>query len=114
MLTDLLDDKGISWRYYTPSAGSIWTGPNAIQHIRSGSAWANVILNQKQVLSDIAAGQLPQVSWVVPTGSASDHPRQNQGLGPSWVASIVNAIGNSSYWQDSAIFITWDDWGRLV
>jgi phospholipase C len=27
------------------------------------------------------------------------------------VASIVNAIGNSPYWADTAIFITWDDWG---
>jgi phospholipase C len=27
------------------------------------------------------------------------------------VASVVNAIGNSSYWADTAIFITWDDWG---
>jgi phospholipase C len=34
------------------------------------------------------------------------------------VAAIVNAIGNSTacdnnggYWQDTAIFITWDDWG---
>jgi phospholipase C len=33
------------------------------------------------------------------------------GTGPSWVASIVNAVGNSPYWSDTAIFITWDDWG---
>src|SRR5205807_3593276 len=32
-LTDELNAKGISWRYYSPSADSIWTGPNAIQHI---------------------------------------------------------------------------------
>ena len=31
--------------------------------------------------------------------------------GPSWVASVVNAIGNSPYWASTAIFITWDDWG---
>jgi phospholipase C len=23
----------------------------------------------------------------------------------------VNAIGNGSYWSNTAIFITWDDWG---
>jgi phospholipase C len=27
------------------------------------------------------------------------------------VAAIVNAIGTSKYWKDTAIFITWDDWG---
>ena len=32
-LTDLLDTAKITWRYYAPSAGSIWTGPNAIQHM---------------------------------------------------------------------------------
>jgi phospholipase C len=42
----------------------------------------------------------------------------NDGGGPSWVASIVNAIGISSacdggagYWRDTAIVIVWDDWG---
>jgi phospholipase C len=51
------------------------------------------------------------VSWVIPTSAASDHPAQSDGSGPSWVASIVNAIGNSAYWSNTAIIITWDDWG---
>jgi phospholipase C len=48
----------------------------------------------------------------------SDHANSNDGGGPSWVSAIVNAIGNSSrcdngagYWQNTAILITWDDWG---
>jgi len=111
-LADLLDNAGVSWRYYTPLAGSIWTGPNAIQHLRFGSDWNNdVVLNSAQVLTDIANGQLANVSWVIPTGQESDHPGGGQGLGPSWVASIVNAIGSSQYWNNTAIFITWDDWG---
>jgi phospholipase C len=121
-LTDLLDAKSISWRYYTPSAGSIWTGPDAIQHICqaqtqsgqlvcTGSAWNNVIIPQTQVLTDITSNQLAAVSWVIPDGNESDHAQINDGTGPSWVASIVNAIGNSSYWSNTAIIITWDDWG---
>jgi phospholipase C len=111
-LADLLDNAGVSWRYYAPSAGSIWTGPNAIQHLRFGSDWANdVVLKPAQVLTDIADGQLANVSWVIPTGQESDHPLGNQGLGPSWVASIVNAIGQSRYWDNTVIIITWDDWG---
>jgi phospholipase C len=110
-LLDTLDSHGISWRYYAPSTGSIWTAPNAIGHLRWGSDWQNVIIPQTKVLSDIADGQLAQVTWVIPDGRASDHPRQNEGSGPSWVASIVNAIGNSGYWGDTAILITWDDWG---
>ena len=120
-LTDSLDAKKVTWRYYTPLAGVIWTGPNAIKHICvpdstgsvcTGSDWTNnVILQQTQVLTDIANGQLPAVSWVIPTAQASDHPQKNDGSGPSWVASIVNAIGNSPYWSNTVIFITWDDWG---
>jgi len=122
-LTDLLDSKGISWRYYTPSPGSIWTGPNAIQHICqaqnqngqlvcTGSAWTSgVVIPETRVLTDIANGQLAQVNWVIPDGRRSDHPSSNDGSGPSWVASIANAIGNSPYWTNTAIFITWDDWG---
>ena len=111
-LADLLDDARVSWRYYTPQANNIWTGPNAIQHLRFGPDWANdVVLKPAQVLTDIANGQLANVSWVIPGGQESDHPGGNAGLGPSWVASIVNAIGQSQYWDNTVILITWDDWG---
>jgi len=122
-LTDLLDAKNVSWRYYTPSAGSVWTAPDAIQHICqplmmisaglscTGPDWSNVIIPSAQVLTDIANQELAQVTWVIPSGAQSDHPGLNDGSGPAWVASIVNAIGNSPYWGNTAIFITWDDWG---
>jgi phospholipase C len=125
-LTDLLNARALTWRYYTPIAGNIWTAPDAIGHMCqqrtidgtltcTGPDWThNVIIPQTQVLKDIANAQLTQVSWIIPTGLASDHPGSgngNDGSGPSWVASIVNAIGNSAYWANTAIIITWDDWG---
>src|SRR5262249_41582762 len=120
-LTDLLDSNDISWRYYAPSAGSIWTGPDAIQHICqpqlqngkltcTGSPWSNVIIPETQVLTDIGNNQLADVTWVIPRGSTSDHPAFGD-QGPSWVGSIVNAIGKSPYWNSTVIFISWDDWG---
>lgn len=122
-LTDLLGAQSLTWRYYAPSAGSIWTGPDAINHICvpqtvngaltcTGAEWtANVVIPQTQVLTDIANGQLAQVSWVIPDGKSSDHALSNDGSGPAWVASIVNALGGSAYWANTAIIITWDDWG---
>ena len=123
---DLLQSP-LSWRYYTPSAGLIWTAPDAIQHICQstgpggdcvGPEWTHhVDLNSADVLNDIANCELRSVSWVIPTGLNSDHAKATDGGGPSWVASIVNAIGNSrcgndnGYWNNTAIFITWDDWG---
>jgi phospholipase C len=123
-LTDVLDTHSIDWKYYTPVIGSIWTAPNAIQHMCGpdapppngqncvGAEWTNhVVIGQTQVLTDISAGKLAAVSWVIPTNSSSDHAKGNDGTGPSWVASVVNAIGNSQYWKDTAIVVTWDDWG---
>ncbi len=110
---DLLDFRHISWKYYGVGDGwsALWNGPNAIRHIRFGPDWKNVISKNTEILSDIAKEQLPEVVWVMPSGQASDHALVNDGTGPSWVAAIVNAIGTSKYWKDTAIFITWDDWG---
>lgn len=132
-LIDLLKAKGNTWRYYTPGTApppplhgspAIWNGPEAISHLCGPNATPpnatacvgtdytnNVILNQKQILTDIASNQLKDVSWVIPAGQDSDHAGVTGLTGPSWVASVVNAIGNSPYWANTAIFITWDDWG---
>lgn len=124
-LSDLLDQKKISWKYYTEGNGTdIWTAPNSINHICqpnepaggqcTGPEWlANVVTPPKAILTDISNSALPAVSWVMPPGLSSDHPGGNDGSGPSWIASIVNAVGNSPYWADTAIFITWDDWGGM-
>ena len=120
-LTDLLDAADVTWRYYAVSADNIWTGPVTIEHICqpekvngkltcTGPDWANVRKNTG-ILTDIPNGKLAQVSWVTPDGKYSDHPMVNDGSGPSWVASIVNAVGNSRYWANTAIIIMWDDWG---
>jgi phospholipase C len=63
------------------------------------------------VLKDIANNNLADVVWITPGPKASDHPGHTNGSGPSWVASIVNALGQTSYWNDTAIFVVWDDWG---
>jgi phospholipase C len=111
-LTDLLDNAHVSWRYYTPSATYFWTAPNAISHIRFGPDWNNVIIGTNQIFQDIKDNNLQAVSWVIPTWGESDHPGSgSKGLGPAWVASLVNTIGNSAYWANTAIFIAWDDWG---
>ena len=113
-----MGDLGLTWRYYTPTFKSLCTAPVDIQHICqpsggvcTGAEWKNLTTPPAYVLKDIANGNLAQISWVIPRGQDSDHPGKNQGGGPSWVASIVNAIGNSPYWQNTAIIVTWDDWG---
>jgi phospholipase C len=118
-LIDSLEDNAAcngtpcTWRYYTPFTGpSIWNGPGAIKHIWDNPAlYDDVVTPNTKILTDISNGALPSVSWVIPTVPESDHSDGNQGLGPTWVSTVVNAIGKSQYWDSTAIFIVWDDWG---
>jgi phospholipase C len=137
-MASLLDERSLSWRYYAPAqvnpaganpGGSIWTAPASIREVCQpnanyteclGREWAtNVDLVPADVLQDVADCRLANVSWVIPDGRNSDHPGGTAATGgPSWVAAIVNAIGTASrcekgagYWSDTAIIITWDDWG---
>jgi len=116
-LADTLDAAGISWKYYAPSVftgglgGEAWSEFSAIRRVRYGTDWSKVISPETTVLSDISAGKLPAVSWVIPDLINSDHPGSGGNTGPSWVASVVNAVGTSQYWNSSAIVILWDDWG---
>jgi phospholipase C len=112
VLFDSLDAAGITWRYYQAYAGAgLWFAPDAISHIRNGPDFSNVSIPQTNVINDIQSGNLPGVSWVTPTAAESDHAGQTDGSGPSWIAQIVNAVGGSQYWNNTAIFVTWDDWG---
>jgi phospholipase C len=145
-LSDVLDNAGVTWRYYGNGAGSLWMAPNAIEHICqttgfggvcNGPAWTTkgeVAQTPGQILTDLGADpnnpkcDLQAVSWVIPDGNWSDHPgNKKNGTtghdgGPSWVAAIVNALGgvdNSNtalptqcnYWNNTAVVVTWDDWG---
>jgi phospholipase C len=115
-MADLLNTKGITWRYYAPGEGQdtfyILSAFQAVRHIRYASDWKNKVISpETNILTDVASGQLAQVTWVVPTYAHSDHPGSGTTEGPDWVTSIINAIGASKYWDSTAIFVSWDDWG---
>ena len=129
-LADQLDGAGLSWAYYAPRIntarewaqarrehrhpefGQLWSSYDAIPGKRYGPDWnINVISPSSRIITDIRSGELANVSWVVPDWKNSDHSLSMSDTGPSWVAAIVNAIGRSKYWSDTAILITWDDSG---
>jgi phospholipase C len=113
-MAEVLDAAGISWKYYVTRHlnGGIWSPFEAISYTRYGKDWdQDIIAPGRRVLGDVRDGKLASVSWVTPTLADSDHPGGNRDRGPSWVTSVVNAIGGSPYWSSSAIIIIWDDWG---
>ncbi|HKE37755.1 MAG TPA: alkaline phosphatase family protein [Candidatus Baltobacteraceae bacterium] len=125
-LRDTLDAKNVSWKYYVPGKinsnfdANIWNAFDSIKAVRRGAEWGTKVVwpSTTLVFNDISKGQLPAVSWVIPDACNSDHPGNFSSecggahdTGPSWVASIVNAIGKSKYWDSTAIVVVWDDWG---
>jgi phospholipase C len=114
-LGDELDVAGISWAYYTSKVfadGDIWSAYQAIKHVYYGPDWKqDVITPQTTFFDDVSNGRLRAVSWITPTCENSDHAGCGSNTGPQWVASLVNAVGQSQYWDSTAIFIFWDDYG---
>jgi len=116
-LRDLLDAHAVSWKYYSPpvhggTGGGLWNAFDAISAVRYGPEWnANVTSDPNVIFNDITYNTLPSVSWVIPNRENSDHPNTGTDDCPSWVASVVNAVGESPYWQNTAVIVVWDDWG---
>jgi phospholipase C len=112
---DIFDPKNVTWKYYRsfwPNGASLWDAFGAIRKVRYGPDWQRDVSQQNfEILKDAAAGNLPNVSWVIPTLADSDHPGAGSDRGPSWVASIVNAIGTGPEWNSTAIIVVWDEWG---
>jgi phospholipase C len=63
-------------------------------------------------------GTLPQVAWIDPAFSTSatileddEHPPSDIQRGQSHISEVVNAVRNGPHWEDSIIFITYDEHG---
>ncbi|MBV8117770.1 MAG: hypothetical protein JOZ01_07310, partial [Candidatus Eremiobacteraeota bacterium] len=121
-LRDSLDRGEVSWKYYAPQItrkngqteiGALWTAFDAIAAVRYGPEWtANISSPETSIFSDIRHDTLPAVSWLIPDWVNSDHPDPGITGGPSWVAQVVNAIGERPpLWNTTAIIVIWDDWG---
>ncbi|MBV9333777.1 MAG: hypothetical protein JO146_07195 [Candidatus Eremiobacteraeota bacterium] len=109
------DAADVSWRFYAGDIsgdGGLWSSYQADRAIYNGKDWSTDVINPPaQFLKDVGNGKLANITWITPTWSTSDHPSGDATDGPAWVASVVNAVGTSKFWNSTAIFIMWDDWG---
>jgi phospholipase C len=114
-LPDEMNAAGLSWRYYSATStqyGYIWSVLDAINHIRNGDQWDTNVLPVNNFETDVQT-QLADVTWITPPGNYSDHPgpKLNLCVGEGWSVQIINAIMNSPFWNSTAIFLVWDDFG---
>lgn len=132
-----LSAKHDSWRYYAPKIdkpsmwsryeswiqrhrhpqnapdfGQNWSSYDAVSNVRYSKLWKrHVVSPPSRFIEDVRAGKLADVSWVIPDWKNSDHSLARSITGPSWVSALVNTIGESKYWKDTVIIVTWDDSG---
>jgi phospholipase C len=115
---DLLDThfgkKAKSWRFYT-SDYPIWNAPLWVNHLYKDYVkdTGNVVAGDggRAFQRDLAAGTLSQVTFLTPCYHDSDHPLSGSRNGPFWAAYMANLIGESRFWNNTALFVVWDDWG---
>lgn len=111
VLPDQLNEKDVSWRYYA-RFGDWRNALHAIEHIRYSKYWGPNVRNPGRSMRDIQEEKLSEVSWIIPPVGLNEHPGgPSVCAGENWTVSYVNALMRSKYWKNTAIFITWDDFG---
>jgi phospholipase C len=102
-----LDQKAISWKVY---GFTQWY--ERFAYVQKTPGTKSKFGPSGAFPKDVAGATLPEVSWVIGAPGGTEHPPQNVQLGQDSVADdIVNAVGRSPYWDSTAVFLTWDDFG---
>ena len=124
-ITYLLHEASVSWGYFAArnvcDAGEgCVDGPTVVQNplpsfttVQDNRQMGNV-RPHGDFYRSLREGTLPAVSWIVPgRGGASEHPGNGEPIsrGQTHVTRLINAVGRSEYWESTATFLTWDDWG---
>jgi len=125
---DLTAD-GVSWAWYTgdsvPVSGTVWNVLPLFSYFQSNFRILETHdLGTQDFVNSLTNGSLPAVSWITPGAwrpagmpegcdgiDVSEHPPALPACGMDYVTSLVNDVMNSQYWKDTAIIVTWDDWG---
>jgi phospholipase C len=111
-IVDELQASRVSWSYYAQPYFSGWNPVSAFASVINHPAWQKNILDTYLFTLDVKAGRLANVTWIMPRDELmSEHPPQNVTSGQKWTVSIVNSIMESKFWNSTAIFVTWDDYG---
>src|SRR5207237_204421 len=128
-IVDELNSTSVTWKYYSgnwkdssqcmpASSGlnglsSYWNVLPDFPRIQQSQHMCHNIQNLNDLYNDLKTGTLPQVSWVTPNKTVSDHPGVSTlPKGQEYVTNIINSISsNPALWSSTAIFLAWDDFG---
>jgi phospholipase C len=115
-MPEQLQARGISWKVYSSADGNF--GDNVLPYFKQYQS--NPALQANALApaypgtfqTDVAAGNLPQVSWVLAPLVESEHPPAPPQLGEVVAADVLNTlVSNPSIWAKTALLITYDENG---
>jgi phospholipase C len=119
---DLLQSAGVTWKVYVTDL-TYATPPiqdSTLNMFATASKYLKNIVPVAQFMTDLANNTLPAVAYIDP-GFASgldEHPGLDDGapggsvqMGSQYVSTLINALMQSSSWQDSAFILTFDEFG---
>ncbi len=139
-ITYLMYKAQVSWRYYVfegsepdcesdealsceavrqgPLTLGIWNPLRDFTDVKQDGQLGNIqsLTNFYKATNEKPSCGLPNVSWIDPNFEVSEHPNAGRpapplSVGQAYVTTLVNTIMRSPCWNNTAIFISWDDWG---
>jgi phospholipase C len=130
-VTYLLHENNVSWNYFVAAGDEpdcengeatctankqaydkpgFWNVLPWFDDVKADNEVGNV-MDTTSFYTNIAAGKLAAVTWLIPSAPLSEHPPALVTRGQAYVTDIINRIMQSPFWSSTVIFLTWDDWG---
>jgi phospholipase C len=115
-IVDLLDQYHISWKCYnlglgTGSQPTAAEGYNALAYFQKWVLDPRLYYQEADYYSDLKAGTLPQVSFLITESLISEHPPADIQWGQQKMQQVITALSSSSAWKNAALFLTYDEGG---
>lgn len=124
---DVLHERGISWKFYIKNYDPNlnyrslevldylppqiqWVPLLSMDRFLDDPELSSRIVDLDEYYKDLENNTLPAVSYVLLLG-ATEHPLADIRLGQRAIRTMIQTLLQSDYWESSAFFITYDDWG---
>ena len=118
-----LEAAGVSWKIYEDMADNFGDNPlvgfKAFRDALANAPASNPVLVQKglstqhldMLRADVAAGSLPQVSWIISPAADSEHPGPSSpAQGADYIARVLDCLtSNPDVWARTALLINFDE-----
>ncbi len=108
--------SALTWRVYAEpnaNANGIVSSPLAMARgiTRNRAAYMAHMGAQSTLIPDLEAGRQANLVVAHVGGAAGEHPPAGLCAGENFAVRVVNAVMRGPHWNDTAILLTYDDWG---